>query len=471
MPSRDRRGSNVRTLPTPAHSIVAEQAVLGAMLADPDACRRAAPRVIGEDFYEARHRDIYRAILAVVAEGHTADAVSVAERLERDGRGEETGGLAYVGRLANETLSTSNVETHAAIVRDHAQRRRLRQNAVDLVHEIDESPERSTTEITSDWQQRLLHAQQRLRTGRGLVEASHLAGDLLDDLDRRARGERGLAIGLADFDAATNGLDPGDLVVIAGRPGMGKTALLVSIAAHVARETSVAVFSAEMPARQLMRRAVALVGEVPQSQLRDPEHLSDTDWSHIATAASTVGRLKLHIDDTPLPSLEHVRAECLSLKAREALGLVLVDYVQLVAGRGANRYEQLRDVAYGLKALAKDLGAPVVVLAQLNRGVEAREHKRPHVSDLRDSGAIEEAADVVALLYSEGYYDPDFAMPYVLECAIEKNRNGERKHCLWHFAGAYSRVQALRPGAPEEYRRLLAQRKAASRSRGASNDL
>lgn len=456
MQPRDRRASNVRTLPKPPHSAAAEQAVLGAMLADPDAGRRAAARLVGEDFYEPRHRDIYRAIVGRMAEGHAADAVSVAEHLERAGLATETGGLAYLGRLVTETLSTSNVETHADIVREHAQRRRLRQSAVDLVREIDEAPERSTTDLTSDLQQQLQYVQQRLRAGQGLVDVNRLAGELLDDLDRRSRGERGLAVGLADFDAATNGLEAGDLAVIAGRPGMGKTALLVSIAAHVARQAPVAVFSAEMPARQLMRRAVALVGDVSQSQLRTPERLSDVDWSRITTAASTVGRLKLHIDDTPLPTLEHVRAECLSLKAREPLGLVLVDYVQLVVGRGANRYEQLRDVAYGLKALAKDLAAPVIVLAQLNRGVEAREHKRPHLSDLRDSGAIEEAADVVALLYCEGYYAPDFAMPYVLECAIEKNRNGERAQCLWNFSAARSHIELLNPAATSQYRRLLA---------------
>lgn len=455
MQPRDLRGSNVRALPKPLHSIAAEQAVLGAMLADPNAARRAARRVIDEDFYEPRHRAIYRAILAVEADGRTADPVSVTEHLDRAGRANETGGLAYIGRLVTETLSTAYVENHADIVRDHAQRRRLRQSAVDFVRKIDEAPERSTSDLTSELQQQLLYVQQRLHAGRGLVDASRLAGDLLDDLDRRARGERGLAVGLADFDQATSGLEPGDLAVIAGRPGMGKTALLVSMAAHVARETPVAVFSAEMSAQQIMRRAVALVGEVSQSQLRNPVCLTDADWSLIATAASEVGRLKLHIDDTPLPSLEHIRAECFSLRAREPLGLVLVDYVQLVTGRGANRYEQLRDVAYGLKALAKDLAVPVIVLAQLNRGVETRDSKRPLLSDLRDSGAIEEAADVVGLLFRESYYAPGFPMPCVLECAIEKNRNGERAQCLWNFDAARAKVEMLSSTATVQYRRLL----------------
>ncbi len=154
--------------------------------------------------------------------------------------------------------------------------------------------------------------------------------------------------------------------------------------------------------------------------------------------AGDIGRKQLWIDDTASPTLAHIRAETLALKARNSLGLVLVDYVQLVRGSGANRYEQLREVAYGLKALAKELAVPVVILAQLNRGVETREQRRPAISDLRDSGAIEEAADIVGLLYSESYYDPAFPMPYVLECNIAKNRNGERGECLWRFDGAFS---------------------------------
>jgi replicative DNA helicase len=279
---------------------------------------------------------------------------------------------------------------------------------------------------------------------------------LIDDLDRRSEGAVGLQLELPDFDELTCGLEAGDLVVIAARPSMGKTALLVSVASTVSKATGVAVFSAEMPAQQLTRRCVALQAEIPQGLLRRAEHLKDEHWQKIDEAAGEIIRKKLWVDETPTPTLTHIRAETLALKAREPLGLVLVDYVQLVRGLGANRYEQLRDVAYGLKALAKELSAPIVLLAQLNRGVEAREHKRPHISDLRDSGAIEEAADIVGLLYSESYYDPAFAMPYVLECQLAKNRNGERGACLWRFDGALSRVIPLDTGAAAQYRRLCA---------------
>lgn len=447
--------ADVRRFPVPAHSIPAEQAVLGALLLDPDAWALIESRVVGVDFYERRHQLIFAAIAAVRGDGRTPDIVSVSEQLERTGQAEEVGGLTYVGKLANDTPSAANITTYAAVVRERSMRRRLRKLSVDLTRAIDESPDRPTAELATALQERLTDLQGRMRVGKGLVSTRDLVPELLDDLDRRRDGQQGLAVGLDDFDALTNGLEPGDLVVIAGRPGMGKTALLVSIAAHVATATGVAVFSAEMPSQQLMRRCLALISEMPQGRFRRPEHLTDNDWSRIATAATQLAQRRIWIDETSSPALSHVRAETTALKAREALGLVIVDYLGLVTGAGANRYEQLRDVAYGFKALAKDLGVPVIVLAQLNRGVESRDHKRPHLSDLRDSGAIEEAADIVGLLYSEGYYDRNFGMPYVLECAIEKNRNGERGQCLWQFDGAQSRIAPLDDRARAQYRHLL----------------
>jgi replicative DNA helicase len=285
-------------------------------------------------------------------------------------------------------------------------------------------------------------------------------------MDSRRERSLGLSVGLSDFDAITGGLEPGDLVVIAARPGMGKSALLVSIADYTSEQVSTAVFSAEMPAQQPMRRAVAHRAGVSQHVLRRAEKLTDEDWAVITPALGSIAERRLWIDDTALLRLSHIRAECLALKARHGLGLVMVDYVQLVKGHGNNRYEELRDVAYGLKAMAKDMGVPIVVLAQLNRLVESRDKKRPQLSDLRDSGAIEESADIVGLLYSEGYYDSEFPMPHVLECRIEKNRNGARGQCLWHFCGEYSRVTVLDPGPRAQYLRYMT-----GQRRGASDDL
>jgi replicative DNA helicase len=449
--------AEVHRLKLPPHSTEAEMSVLGGAMLEPKAWARVAALVATDDFYRADHRLIFGAVAALAERNQSPDAVVVSEHLQRMGQLEAAGGLPYLARLVEDTPSAANVESYARIVRERATLRRLLEASGRIGALVHEVGDRHADELVAEAQRLLLDLHERGRSGRGLVEGAKLLRDVVDDLARRQDGARGLSVGLADFDEVSYGLDPGDLVVIAGRPGMGKTAMLVSIAAHVSRTTGVAIFSAEMSAQQLLRRCVALLGRVSQGQLRQPSKLTEEDWSSVGDATSKIAQRKLWIDDTPAPSLEHVRAEVLALKARAELGLVFVDYVQLVQGRGGNRYEQLRDVAYGLKALAKEANVPIVLLAQLNRSVETRtDSKRPRLADLRDSGAIEEAADIVGLLYSEGYYNPKCAMPNVLECAIEKNRNGERGLCLWHFAGEYSRVGVLEEGAREQYRRMQA---------------
>lgn len=432
----------------PPHSIDAEQALIGAVMLDPKAWARVAT-VRVDDFYRADHRALWSAIGVILAEGKAADTVALVDRVARSGDLEACGGRDYIAGLLSSSPSSRNVETYAGIIREHSARRRLAEAAIAIGNLAN-----SDGTVASAYEQASrifgeLHG--RARVGRGLIESRKLVGQLLDEIDRRRAGERGLSVGLPDFDALSFGLDPGDLVVIAGRPGMGKTALLVSIAAHVSQSATVAVFSAEMPSTQLMRRAVALLSGVSQSSLRQPTGLDDTAWGAIDSAAASLAQRRLWVDDTPTPSLDHLRGEVLALASRVDLGLVMVDYVQLVQGQGANRYEQLRDVAYGLKALAKEARVPIVMLAQLNRGIESREIKRPRLSDLRDSGAIEEAADIVGMLYCEGYYDREFSMPDVLELSVEKNRNGERGHCVWRFQGETSRVEPLSDGLRAQY--------------------
>jgi len=446
----------VANFPTPPHSVEAEQCLIGAVLLDPKSWARIANRVGTVDFYRADHRVLWDAISDTLRAGLATDTTTLVARLERGGRLEAGGGREYIGRIAADTPSAANVESYAQIVREHAVKRRIGECGR-RVSEL-ERGEDSAAEALVQASRLVGELHGTARIGNGLVEARALVGDLVDELDRRRAGERGLAVGIPDFDSLTYGLDPGDLVVLAGRPGMGKTAVLVSIAMHVSRSSGVAVFSAEMPSRQIMRRAVALHSGVSQSSLRQPAGLDDDDWARIGEATGAIAARRLWIDDTAAPSLDHVRGEVLALATRSPIGLVMVDYVQLMQGEGSNRYEQLRDVAYGMKALAKEAQVPIIVLAQLNRGVEQRQRddRRPRLSDLRDSGAIEEAADIIGLLYSEGYYTPDFEMPNVLECAIDKNRNGERGKCLWHFAGDTSRIGALDDAARAQYRRLQA---------------
>jgi replicative DNA helicase len=440
----------VTALPVPPHSVDAEQALLGAILIDPRSFSRVA--VEPEDFYRTEHRLIFSAMAEIVPRG-LPDAVMVANVLRHRRELEAAGGVEYLAQLHAEATSAANIQAYARIVLEKRTERRLREVGMAIVERTNGG--QKTEEQISDAMRELLALAETARAGGGLVTAKELVRELLDDLDRRRDGAQGLSIGLPDFDSYSSGLEAGDLVVIAGRPGMGKTALLVSIAAHVSKSTGVAVFSAEMSSQQLMRRCVSLLGSVPQGKLRRASNLEDADWQAIGDAAGKVAERRLWIDDRALPALGHIRSEVMTLKAKAGLGLVMVDYVQLIQGAGANRYEQLRDVAYGLKGLAKEAGIPVILLAQLNRGVETRgDNKRGRLSDLRDSGAIEEAADIVGMLYSEGYYDPGHSMAYVLECQIEKNRNGERGECLWYFAGEFSRVATLQDGAREQYRKM-----------------
>lgn len=448
------------------HSIESEQSIIGSLLIEPAAWAQVCRLVAPKDFSRPDHQLIFEAIAALANAGKPHDAVTVGDYLGQ--HLESVGGFAYLSRLARETATAANAAAYARAVRERSTLRALSGFGESVARAAGEVRGDMAPELLSRALERLIALQQGSRAGRGLVSSEDLARELIDDLDRRIGASVGLSVGLEDFDALTCGLEPGDLVVIAARPGMGKTSLLVSVADHVASSVPVAVFSAEMPAIQLMRRCVSLRGSVSQSRMRRVERLSDADWAAIMPAAGAVGQLKLEIDDTALPPLGYIRAESFGMKARRGLGLILVDYVQLVvAGAGANRYEQLREVAYGFKAMAKDLAVPIIVLAQLNRSVEARDKKRPYLSDLRDSGAIEEAADIVGLLYSEGYYNRSFEMPHVIECALEKNRNGERGECLWAFAGEHSRMSVLGPDAAARYRQL----RASSAPKGASDDL
>jgi len=449
--------SAVEKLRVPPHSIEAEQSLIGSVMIDLKAWARVANRIGTPDFYRADHRVLWDAISETLREGLATDTTTLVAHLERDGRLNAAGGREYLGQLYRETPSAANVESYAKIVRDLAVKRRIGEcgyHVAQLMHS-----ESTAADALLEASRLLGELHGSARIGRGLVEVRKLVPGLLDDLDRKRAGERGLSVGLDDFDLLTFGLEAGDLVVIAARPGIGKTATLVHMADYASRSTGVAVFSAEMPAQQLLRRSTAAISGIPQSRLRRPDALDFADWDAIGAATETLTQRRLWIDDSAAPSLDHIRGEVLALGTRAQLGLVMVDYVQLVTGKGANRYEELRDVAYGLKALAKEAACPVVMLAQLNRSVDGRENKRPRLADLRDSGAIEEAADIVGFLYCEGYYDREFSVPDVLECAVEKNRNGERGLCLWKFSGDTSRLRLLEDFERSHYRQMIAKQR------------
>lgn len=444
---------------SPPRSLVAEENTLGALLSDSRAWPRIAGKLHAQDFSRPDHVLIFDAIEKLSSKGGVADSVTVTDYLKRHDQLEAAGGFAYLAKLQRETVSTSAVEQYAQVVAGKAFDRRFAEFGR-VVNEmaLTETGE-SREEKLAAAQRLLMNLHGQIRTGGGPVSSRDLIVELIDDLDRRREAPSGISTGVADLDYLTSGLEPGDLIVIGARPGMGKTALAVTLTTNISATHGVLVFSAEMPSMQIMRRVLAKEASVSQKRLRRAEQLTDDDWVAMTPAIATIAERKFWVDDKALPSLEYIRAESFMLKAKHGLGLVIVDYVQLVKTGGRNRYEELRDISYGLKALAKELAIPVIVLAQLNRSVESREDKHPNMSDLRDSGAIEEAADIVALLYREGYYDPEFGMPYVLECAVEKNRNGDRGTCYWRFNGEHSRITQLDSGARAQYLHNIAAKK------------
>lgn len=446
----------------PPHSVAAEQAVLGALLLNAKAWPLVSRLLDASDFYRPDHRLAYATMARMAARNETLDVVTLTAELDRRGELDTVGGQHWLLRLVRETATADTVEHHAALVRERAQLRKLGELAHTLeslaLGQSGESVETIAAQVASE----LAAIQSRAQTGTGLVQIEAIARELVDDLDERREGKRkGLATGLADFDWLTGGLEPGDLVLLAGRPSMGKTALLGTIAAHVSRDVWVSIFSAEMPKLQLARRMTAFLGGIAQDKLRRPERMTDDDWAHATEGMSLMSRRHIAIDDRHLPSLEHIRAECMGFRARYGMGLVLIDYAQLVQAPGKNMHESMGKVAYGAKALAKELECPVVMLAQLNRDVERRDNRRPRMSDLRESGSLEEAADIIGMLYREGYYDETFDMPYAVECNVEKARNSERGQCLWRFDGEFSRMMALDDSERRRYRHLVSGRKSA----------
>lgn len=459
--------AEVSHLPLAPQSAEAEQAVLGALLLDSGkAWPLVSPILTGSDFYRPDHRAIFEAIAELKG---SADVVTLYAHLERQRKAEGVGGLAYISRLVRETATAASVEQYAHVVRERSQLRAL----ADIGRKLEaDALEHGTSaeEIVANLERRLSELRMGAKGAGDPISAEDLARALVDDLERRREGATGLQTGLADFDELTGGLERGELAIFAGRPGLGKTALLVTVTAHVAKDNPAVVFSAEMPALQLARRAAALLGSVSQSALRRPKRMTDDDWVRATEGIGRFSERKVWIDDRQSPTHEHIRAASIRQQARHGLSLVLVDYCQLIRGHGDNRHQQLTDVAYSLKALAKELNVPVVLLAQVNRGVEHREEKRPHISDLRESGGIEEAADIIGMLYCESYYDPDFSMPNVVECMLEKHRNGERAQCLWHFSGEFSRMTALDTAARQQYRQALSPRTGGSVSASTSGD-
>ena len=434
----------------PPHSIEAEQSVLGSLLIDSQAWDTVGDMVSPKDFYRRDHQLIFEAIAAIVESQGPVDAVTVAESLERRGVLADAGGLGYLATLSRDTPSAANVKAYAEIVRERALLRAL-VSAGGEIASSGLSPEGRTASDLVDQAERMVFeiAERGTSSREGFQAVKKILPatiDRIDALHQNPGAFSGVATGYTDLDRMTNGLQKGDLIIIAGWPSMGKTTLAVNIAENAAISGKVpsAIFSMEMSSEQVTLRMISSLGRVNQSRLRTGE-LSPEDWPRITSATEVLSQAPLYIDESPSLSPTEVRARARRLKREHGLGLIVIDYLQLmqVSGNTENRATEISEISRGLKALAKELDLPVIALSQLNRSVEQRTEKKPVMSDLRESGAIEQDADLILLIYREEVYEPNTTRKGIADIIIAKQRNGPIGDVQLTFLGEYTRFENL----------------------------
>jgi replicative DNA helicase len=445
--------------PAPPQSIEAEQAVLGGLLLDAAAWDNVADVVTEQDFYRPDHQLIFAAIGALAGQGQPCDVVTVSQHLERAGKLEIAGGLAYLSSIARDTPSAANARAYADIVRERSLLRQLIRAGIDIAAAVFNNDGETARALVDRAEQRVFEiAEGSFRRREGAVAVRQLLPGVIDQIDEWHNNPdklRGLPTGFADFDKLTGGLRPGDLVIVAGRPSMGKTTLAVNMAeyaaVHPGTRASVAIFSMEMPSEQVITRMLASIGGVALSSLRSGK-ISDDDWVRITSATSQLSEAKIFVDEAPALNPTELRARARRIKREHGLDLVVVDYLQLmqVPGTQENRATEIAEISRGLKALAKEMQVPVIALSQLNRAVEQREHKRPVMSDLRESGAIEQEADMILLIYREEVYDRNTTKKGIAEIDLVKHRNGEIGTFLLTFQGQYTRFANYVPDSYAE---------------------
>lgn len=443
----DGRSPVIRPLPgqirQPPMSLESEQSVLGGIMLDNRAWHIASERVSEADFYRADHRLIWSALSELAGAGKPCDFVTLSEALRARRRLDEAGGLSYLGGLANDTPSAANVASYADIVRERSVLRSLIAAGGDIA-ELGYRPDgRETAELIAEAQGKIMALRTAGERGEP-VEIGSLGSAWHENLTRRLDGkEQGLMGGLRDLDAAIGGFEPGDDIVIAGRPGSGKTSAALTLIGHISRTYGPTLgFSMEMPKEQWYSRLIAAHG-VPVWKLRQPKKLADYEHDRIIQAIQTTHNLPFYVDDQGGLTFTQLRAKALRLQAKlkargERLRAVMLDYVQLMHEPGKksdNRTNELSAISRGIKALAKELECPFFVLSQLNRGVEARDNKRPRVSDLKECGSLEEDADIVLLMYRDEEYDQNSPHKGVCEIEIAKQRNGARAHIEVGYRG------------------------------------
>ncbi|WP_440997358.1 replicative DNA helicase [Arhodomonas sp. SL1] len=440
--------SETEALKVPPHSMEAEQAVLGGLMVDNAAWDQVADRVSEPDFYRRDHRLIFRAMESLAEAGQPMDAVTLSEWLKANGELEDAGGLPYLGALAKDTPSSANIRAYADIVREKSVLRQLIAAGTEVASS-GYTPDGRTSEELLDHAERTIFeiAEQSRRHRRGFIGVREILPDVVDRIDTLYHQDgdvTGLPTGFSDFDRMTSGLEGGDMVVVAARPSMGKTTFAMNVAENVAMhdDTPVAVFSMEMPADALAMRMLASLGRVELQKIRSGR-LADDDWPRLTSTMNLLSRAKLFIDDTPGLTPTEMRARARRLKREHGLGLILIDYIQLMQlpGFKENRAQEVSEISRSLKAMAKELEVPVIALSQLNRSLEQRPNKRPVMSDLRESGAIEQDADVIVFIYRDEVYNEDSPDKGVAEIIIGKQRNGPVGTMRLTFLGQFTRFE------------------------------
>ncbi|MTV37869.1 replicative DNA helicase [Duganella radicis] len=439
----------VESLRVPPHSIEAEQSVIGGLLRDNASFDRIADMMQPEDFYRYDHRIIFEQIVRMINGSKPADVITVFENLTQLGKAEDVGGLAYLNAMAQNTPSAANIRRYAEIVRDRSVLRQLITVADDISGQAFSPQGKETKEILDEAESRIFAiAEQGARGAAGWLAVQPLLTQVVERIDELYSRENqseitGVPTGFIDLDRMTSGLQPGDLVIVAGRPSMGKTAFSVNIGENVAIEAGlpVAIFSMEMGGAQLAMRMLGSVGQLDQHRLRTGR-LNDEDWPRLTHAIQKMNDAQVFIDETPALNPIEMRARARRL-ARQCgkLGLIIVDYLQLMQGSkaGDNRASEISEISRSLKGLAKELGCPVIALSQLNRSLEQRPNKRPVMSDLRESGAIEQDADVIIFLYRDEVYNADSPDKGTAEIIIGKQRNGPIGAVRLTWIGQYTK--------------------------------
>jgi replicative DNA helicase len=429
-------------------SVEAEQAVLGGLMLDNRAWERIADAVAEADFYRRDHRLIFRAIADQIAHNKPCDVVTLSEWLDKQGLLEEAGGLAYLATLARNTPSAANIKAYADIVRERSVLRQLIAVGNEISNSAYQTEGRSTEELLDNAERSVFEiAEQGARSKKGFVAIKDLlvkAVDRIDELFQQDNPITGVPTGWTDFDDKTSGLQKSDLIIIAGRPSMGKTTFAMNIAEHAAIKDKVptAVFSMEMSGEQLAMRMLSSLGRIDQHKVRTGK-LEDDDWPRLTSAVGLLADAPLFIDDTPALTPNELRARARRLTREHGLGLIVIDYLQLmqVHGTRENRTNEISEISRSLKALAKELNVPVIALSQLNRSLEQRPNKRPVMSDLRESGAIEQDADLIVFIYRDEVYNEDSPDKGTAEIIIGKQRNGPIGTSRLTFLGQYTRFE------------------------------